>query len=78
MRFLLMKIIKKNGYNIYAPPYNIKNGDCVLRSAALQCDVDLWHDPSVRGSIFLSQALRDALHKAKMLKPWFLHSCKLI
>ena len=72
------KNYKDNGYNIYTPPYNIKNGDCVLRSSALQCDVDLWHDPSVRDSIFLSQALRDALHKAKMLKTWFLHSCKMI
>ena len=72
------KNYKYNGYNIYTPPYDIKNGDCVLRSSALQCDVDLWHDPSVRDSIFLSQALRDALHKAKMLKTWFLHSCKMI
>ena len=72
------KNYKYNGYNIYTPPYDIKNGDCVLRSSALQCDVDLWHDPSVRDSIFLSQALRDALHEAKMLKTWFLHSCKMI
>jgi len=72
------KNYKYNGYNSYTPPYNIKNGDCVLRSSALQCDVDLWHDPSVRDSIFLSQALRDALHEAKMLKTWFLHSCKMI
>ena len=72
------KNYKDYGYNIYTPPYNIKNGDCVLCSTALQCDVDLWHDPSVRGSIFLSQALREALHEAKMLKTWFLHSCKMI
>jgi len=72
------KNYENHGYHIYAPPYLIKDGDCTISNTVLQCDIDLWHDPSVRGSIFLSQALRDALHKAKMLKPWFLHSCKMI
>ena len=72
------KNYENHGYHIYAPPYLIKDGDCTISNTVLQCDIDLWHDPSVRGSIFLPQALRDALHKAKMLKPWFLHSCRLI
>ncbi|MDO4768320.1 MAG: hypothetical protein Q4B25_09235 [Pseudomonadota bacterium] len=45
---------------------------------ALHADVDIWHDPKLNRSIFMSAALKQALDKAKMSKVWKLVSCKLI
>ncbi len=47
-------------------------------SSATQCDVDLWHDPLYRESIFFSDRLRAELIKAKLHKKWRMRACKMV
>ena len=54
------------------------NVDYVVSEDALHADMDIWHDPYLNHSIFMSAALKQVLDKAKMSKPWKLVSCKLI
>lgn len=54
------------------------NVDYAVSEEALHADVDIWHDPRLDESIFMSGALKQALDKAKMSKVWKLVSCKLI
>ncbi len=52
--------------------------DYAVSEAALHADVDMWHDPSLRDSIFMSHELKQALCKAKMGTKWHFISCKLV
>lgn len=45
---------------------------------ALDCDVDVWHDRTFRGSFFFSDALHQVLAEQNMLEQWNMKSCKLI
>ncbi len=49
-----------------------------IDKSALECDVDIWHDPRFRGSYFFSEKLRQAFIYANMLDKWNLKSCQLV
>lgn len=46
-----------------------------LRCEAADCDVDLWHDPGLPCSVFVSEALHKALDTAGMVNDWQLQLC---
>lgn len=56
----------------------LKNNMVEVDSSALECDLDLWHDPSLAGSFFMSDELKNALTEAGLDKLWKLHFCKLV
>ena len=70
----------RDGYDeLYNMAFRGKdNIDYAVSEEALHADVDIWHDPKLNRSIFMSAALKQKLDKAKMSKVWKLVSCKLI
>lgn len=56
----------------------LKNNMVEVDSSALECDLDLWHDPALVGSFFMSDELKNALTEAGLDKLWKLHFCKLV
>lgn len=63
-------------YRLYHSEY--KNGGIAINNNALNCDLDLWHDPALIGSIFVSNELKKALDDAGMAKEWLLYECQMI
>lgn len=57
---------------------NLDHNLLEIDKSALKCDVDIWHDPSFRGSYFFSEKLRQAFIYANMLDKWNLKSCQLV
>ena len=55
----------------------IKDDEVAASSAALD-GPDIWVDPDLRRSIFLSERLGKALKKAKAAHGFYLHSCRVI
>ena len=56
---------QRNGYDIYGMPDTKKeNREYLFSRAALDCPLDLWHDPMLRSSLFMSDALVTALREA--------------
>lgn len=49
-----------------------------LSKLALDCSVDLWHDPKLLRSIFMSNDLYQAMKQAGFDKYWDMHTCKLV
>lgn len=65
---------QKNGYD--AHQYRLYNNDkLVLSNKALNCDLDLWHDPMLWSSVFLSDRLYQALNKSKMTDDFYAKPC---
>lgn len=56
----------------------IKNEMLEINHSALNCNVDLWHDPMLASSIFMSDRLYIALKDANMIDQWNMTSCKII
>lgn len=56
---------------------SLKEGHATVSSEALNCDLDLWHDPMLRNSLFVSDRLCKALKKAKVFKQFRLSSCDI-
>ena len=70
---------KNDGYQAYWLYYEqYKSGAIALSERAVQCDLDLWHDPALIGSIFMSNALKQALDQAGMAPDWLFYQCQLI
>ncbi|WP_066804926.1 hypothetical protein [Moraxella oblonga] len=65
-----------NGYDAYQYR-GFRDGNLTLSSEALNCDLDLWHDPMLWDSIFISDRLCKALKKAKMFKQFYLKPCDI-
>lgn len=57
---------------------DLKNNVVELHAVALDSDLDLWHNRTLRESIFLSDALTQALKDANMARLWRMHTCKMI
>lgn len=66
-----------HGYAVY-DAINTAHDMYAMRQDALDCDIDLWHDPQLPGILVMTPALRDALRQARMDKSWFLYSCKMV
>lgn len=64
---------ERNGYNRHV--YHPWEGDLVLSQEAPNCDLDIWHDPMLMNSVFLSDRLYQALYNAGMVKDWDLTQC---
>lgn len=55
-----------------------KENAYVMKSEALNCDVDLWHEAMLMGSICFSDALRIALQEENMLAVWHAAPAKIM
>lgn len=49
-----------------------------VNQSIFNCDVDLWHDPMLASSIFMSDRLYTALKNADMIYQWNMIPCKII
>ncbi|ESK41107.1 hypothetical protein P256_00092 [Acinetobacter nectaris CIP 110549] len=54
------------------------NDAIALSSEASNCDLDLWHDPALHGSLFMSDRLKQALEQVGFLPCWHVLSTVLI
>ncbi|MEM8787921.1 MAG: DUF1629 domain-containing protein [Pseudomonadota bacterium] len=61
----------------HRPEYDAQPGDIVVSAAALG-GPDIWVDPSVRGAFFVSEAMRNAFHAAKLDRALHLTPCRLL
>ena len=56
----------------------IKDKQLLVSKSALNCELDLWHDPLLMSYVFVSDALHDALVQANMDSQWEMVSCQLV
>ncbi|PYE36475.1 hypothetical protein [Psychrobacter fozii] len=56
----------------------IKDQQLHVQCEALECELDLWHDPLLMSYVFVSDALHDALVQANMDSQWEMVSCQLV
>ncbi|WP_066802599.1 hypothetical protein [Moraxella oblonga] len=49
-----------------------------VNKSILDCDIDLWHDPMLGSSIFMSDKLYQTLNDENMIYQWNMKSCQLI
>ena len=71
---------ERNGYKMYGMLFfesEIEQPAYALKADVLHSDVDLWHDPMLMGSFFLSEPLQQALQDAGMADAWYLQACRL-
>ena len=73
----MMQDYISKGVKGWFPPFKTVDGDIAV-SAAVLGPPDLWIDPSVGRSFFLSGALGVALKKARADKGFFLSKCRLV
>ncbi|MGK8801965.1 imm11 family protein [Acinetobacter seifertii] len=69
---------KHEGYqlfNLYHAFY--KDHAIAIKKDAVNCDVDLWRDPELNNSIFMSDELKKALDDAQLSDAWQLFLCDL-
>ena len=64
---------ERNGYQRHV--YHFWEGDLVLSKEAPYCDLDIWHDPMLMRSVFLSKRLYQALNDAGMSQDWHFTPC---
>jgi hypothetical protein len=70
--------IKNENYDLYDLYYpNYKDDAIAITEQAINCDLDLWHDPALTSSIFVSDALKQALDEAQLSDAWQLFLCVL-
>lgn len=67
----------RNGEKAWAPKATLNDGDIAVSKVAT-AGADIWIDPDVAHSFFLSEALGAALKKAKADKGFFLHKCRVV
>ncbi len=73
---LLRKIDNKPMYRLSA--LSLKDDLVAVSSDAVDCEFDLWHDPCLRGSFFLSDRLHKALSETDMATLWDMRACKMV
>ncbi len=69
---------KHEGYQLYKL-YHADYTDhaIAIKKEAVNCDVDLWQDPELNHSIFISDELKKALDDAQLSDAWQLFLCDL-
>lgn len=67
---------KHEGYQLYKL-YHADYADhaIALKREATECDIDLWRDPELDNSIFMSDELKKALDEAQLSDAWQLFLC---
>ncbi|OJU68089.1 MAG: hypothetical protein BGN93_05260 [Acinetobacter sp. 39-4] len=63
-------------FNLYDGFY--ADNAIAIAKEAVECDVDLWRDPELKSSIFISDALKDALDAEQLSQDWQFFLCKLV
>lgn len=64
---------------LYHPPSDKATANkFIFSEKALDCPVDIWHDPLILNSIFFSDALCMTIYKANLNKGFYLFPCNLI
>ena len=69
-----LELVSRGGYNLYRHPSDKEKAKKYCFSqCAMNCPVDIWHDPMVENSTFLSEPLQQAIKKAGLNKgfSWF-------
>lgn len=62
----------------YAEQGGVRDGVVEVDATASNCDIDIWTDPRLVGSVFMSEPLRNALKEQNMTIGWALRSCALV
>lgn len=67
---------KHEGYQLYKL-YHADYADhaIALKKEAIECDIDLWRDPELDNSIFMSGELKKALDEVQLSDAWQLFLC---
>jgi len=73
----LRKLPIKDRVLYHSPSDKATANKFIFSKQALDCPVDIWHDPLIYGSIFFSHALSMAIYKAKLNKGFYLFACNL-
>lgn len=70
--------MKHEGYQLYKL-YHADYTDhaIAIKKEAVGCDIDLWRDPELDNSIFMSDELKKALDEAQLSDAWQLFLCDL-
>lgn len=68
----------KEGGGIYSKGVDVANYSLELNREAMESNVDLWHDPLLRESYFISEELYQALKRANMIEKFNALFCKII
>ena len=73
-----LRMVSRGDYSIYSPPGDKEYVKKFYFSrSALDCAVDIWHDPLIAYSIFFSDPLYHAIHATGLDKNLSLFSCHL-
>ncbi|MEQ1454731.1 hypothetical protein [Acinetobacter seifertii] len=71
--------IKNSNYSLYyLLESKYHDNALAVSEKATNCDLDLWHDPALASSIFVSDELKKALENAGMAQDWLFYNCQLI
>ena len=74
-----LRMVSRGDYSIYSPPGDKEYAKKFHFSRSAQdCPVDIWHDPLIAYSVFLSDPLYQAIHAAGLDKNLDLFSCQLV
>lgn len=73
----LRKLPIKDRVLYHSPSDKATANKFIFSKQALDCPVDIWHDPLIYGSIFFSHTLSMAIYKAKLNKGFYLFACNL-
>lgn len=69
---------KHEGYQLYKLYHaDYRDHAIAIKKEAVNCDVDLWQDPELNHSIFISDELKKALEDIEIGSDWNLFKCKL-
>lgn len=69
---------KHEGYQFFKLYHsNYTNHAIAVSQDALICDIDLWQDPELNYSIFMSDELKKALDEAQLSDAWQLFLCSI-
>ena len=49
-----------------------------VSDSALDCNLDLWHDPALMSSIFISDELKKAFDESGVGTDWLFYECQII
>ncbi|WP_436899505.1 hypothetical protein [Acinetobacter gyllenbergii] len=69
---------RHNGYQLFEL-YHADYADhaIAIKKEAIKCDIDLWRDPELDNSIFMSDELKKALDEAQLSDAWQLFLCDI-
>jgi len=74
-----LRMVSRGDYSIYSPPGDKEYVKKFYFSRSAQdCPVDIWHDPLIAYSVFLSDPLYQAIHAAGLDKNLAFFSCNLV